>query len=120
VDINNPEPNEDPNCGTLAINNRHPGERSEFSAREVVDAGFLELVRYGIRPANDTLIENSLRVVDAGLKVVTPFGPCWYRYNNDGYGPRPDGAFRALGKGQTAAVADRRTGSLSVGGGPGC
>jgi glucoamylase len=101
VDINNPEPNEDPNCGTLAIRNRPPGERSEFSAREVVDAGFLELVRYGIRPANDTLIENSLRVVDAVLKVVTPFGPCWYRYNNDGYGPRPDGGpFEGWGQGR--------------------
>ena len=31
--------------------NRGPGEKSDFEAREVVDAGFLELVRYGVRDA---------------------------------------------------------------------
>lgn len=101
VDINNPEPDEDPNFGTLAIRNQPPGERIEFPAREIVDAGFLELVRYGIRSPGDTLIEDSLRVVDAVLRVVTPFGPCWYRYNHDGYGPRPDGGpFLGWGKGR--------------------
>ena len=101
MDINNPEPHEDPNCGVLAIRNRPPGERIEFPAKEVVDAGFLELVRYGIRSREDTLIEDSLRVVDAVLKVVTPVGPCWHRYNHDGYGPRPDGGpFEGWGKGR--------------------
>jgi glucoamylase len=56
-----------------------------------VDAGFLELVRYGVRKPGDPLIEDSLRVVDAVLKVDTPFGPCWRRYNHDGYGQRKDG-----------------------------
>jgi glucoamylase len=32
-----------------------------------------------------------LRVVDAVLKVETPAGPCWRRYNHDGYGQRADG-----------------------------
>jgi glucoamylase len=48
-------------------------------------------VRYGIRRAGDPLIEDSLRVVDATLKVETPYGPCWRRYNHDGYGQRADG-----------------------------
>ena len=43
-----------------------------FPANEIVDAGFLELVRYGIRSANDPIIKDSLRVVDAVLKVETP------------------------------------------------
>jgi glucoamylase len=30
-------------------------------------------------------------VVDAVLKVETPSGPCWRRYNHDGYGQRDDG-----------------------------
>lgn len=85
------QPNEDPNRGTLRIANRAPWDRAEFPAREIVDAGFLELVRYGIRSAADPLIEDSLRVVDAVLKVDTPFGPSWRRYNHDGYGQRPDG-----------------------------
>jgi hypothetical protein len=39
---------EDPNCGTLVLANQPPGARYEFPANEIVDAGFLELVRYGI------------------------------------------------------------------------
>ena len=66
-----------------------------------MDAGFLELVRYGIRSSSDTLIEDSLRVVDRILKVVTPVGPGWYRYNHDGYGLRADGGpFQGWGKGR--------------------
>src|SRR5262245_14551212 len=82
---------EDPNQGTLILANQPPGARFEFPAKEIVDAGFLELVRYGIRSADDPVIQDSLRVVDAVLKVDTPFGPCWRRYNHDGYGQRQDG-----------------------------
>jgi len=91
VDPDDPRPDEDPNHGLLTIRNRPSGERAEFPAKDVVDAGFLELVRYGIRRAGDTLVEDSLRVIDAILKVETPYGPCWHRYNHDGYGQRADG-----------------------------
>lgn len=84
-------PLEDPNSGTITIANIPPGSPYEFPAKDVVDAGFLELVRYGIRKAGDSLMEDSLQVVDAVLKVTTPLGPCWHRYNHDGYGPRTDG-----------------------------
>lgn len=77
--------------GSFRIANRGPEERNVFEAREVVDAGFLELVRYGIRRADDPLIVDSLKVVDHVLKVDTPFGPCWRRYNHDGYGQKKDG-----------------------------
>jgi glucoamylase len=101
VDIADPHPDEDPNRGLLSIRNRPPGSQVEFPAKEVVDAGFLELVRYGIRKADDPLIEDSLRVVDAVLKVDTPFGPCWRRYNHDGYGQREDGGpYQGWGKGR--------------------
>jgi glucoamylase len=49
------------------------------------------LVRYGIRRADDPLIVDSLKVVDHLLKVETPRGTCWKRYNHDGYGQRADG-----------------------------
>jgi len=68
----------------------------------VVDAGFLELVRYGVRRANDPLIVDSLKVIDHVLKVETPVGPCWRRYNHDGYGQRHDGG-PYLGWGQGRA-----------------
>jgi glucoamylase len=92
---------EDPNCGTLVLANQRPGDRVEFPANTIVDAGFLELVRYGIRDAHDPLIQDSLRVVDAVLKVDTPFGPSWRRYNHDGYGQREDGdSFNGWGVGR--------------------
>jgi glucoamylase len=101
TDIHDPSPDEDPNHGCLTLNNIPPGEQFRFPARDIVDGGFLELVRYGIRKAGDALIEDSLRVVDAVLKVETPFGPCWRRYNHDGYGETADGGpFLGWGKGR--------------------
>ena len=91
VGVNDISPDEDPNSGMLTLNNRPPGEQWKFRAKEIVDAGFLELVRYGVRKAGDPLMEDSLRVIDAVLKVETPLGPVWKRYNYDGYGPHPDG-----------------------------
>ena len=39
--------------------------------------------------------------MDATLKVDTPSGTCWRRYNNDGYGQREDGGpFVGSGKGR--------------------
>ncbi len=90
-DAANPQPAEDPDRALLTLANRPPGSPHEFPARDIVDAGFLELVRYGIRRAGDPLFEDSLAVVDATLEVDTPFGPCWHRYNHDGYGQRADG-----------------------------
>jgi glucoamylase len=77
--------------GFVHIANREAGEVSDFDAREIIDQGFLELVRYGIRRADDPLIVESLKVVDACLKYDTPYGPCWRRYNHDGYGQKKDG-----------------------------
>src|SRR5207248_26265 len=50
-----------------------------------------ELVRLGIKSPDDPLIAKSLAVVDKVIKVETPNGPCWYRYNHDGYGEMDDG-----------------------------
>jgi glucoamylase len=57
-----------------------------WDERDVVDAGFLELVRLGIRPANDPIIDRSLKIVDETIRVETPNGPAFHRYNHDGYG----------------------------------
>lgn len=90
-------------CGKehIRLNNRPPGTRYEFEAREIIDGGFLELVRYGVRRADDPLVVDSLKVVDALLKRDLPQGPCWLRYNWDGYGDRPDGGpFITWGQGR--------------------
>jgi glucoamylase len=62
-----------------------------FLENEIVDAGFLELVRLGIKSPDDPLIVKSLKVIDAQIKVNTPNGELFYRYNHDGYGEQPDG-----------------------------
>ena len=56
--------------------------------REVIDAGFLELVRLGQLPFDDPDVVRSLPVVDATIKSTTANGPGWHRYNGDGYGDR--------------------------------
>src|SRR5260221_633019 len=57
-------PNEDPDHGIVALRNQPPGAPADFPAAAIVDAGFLELVRYGIRKPCDRLIEASLRWAD--------------------------------------------------------
>ena len=58
---------------------------------EVVSPDVLSLVRFGIRAANDPRIVDTVKVVDAVLKVDTPRGPSWRRYSGDGYGEHSDG-----------------------------
>lgn len=87
--------------GRIQLANRGPNEKAVYEAREVIDAGFLELVRYGVRRADDPLMIDSLKVVDHVLKIDTPYGPCWRRYNHDGYGQRKDGGpYEGWGQGR--------------------
>ena len=80
--------NDNPNDGARLEINSNGGV---FDEREIVDAGFLELVRLGIKRADDPLIIKSLNVVDKVIRVKTPKGFAWYRYNHDAYGERDDG-----------------------------
>jgi glucoamylase len=80
--------NENPNDGARIEINSGGGVYDE---REIVDAGFLELVRLGIKPADDPLVVGTLSVIDKLIKVDTPGGAGWYRYNHDAYGERADG-----------------------------
>ena len=59
--------------------------------RKILDAGFLELVRLGIKGPRDPLIVGSLKLIDQLIKVRTPVGDAWYRYNHDAYGETPTG-----------------------------
>src|SRR6185436_15669596 len=61
----------------------------------------LALVRFGLRAADDPRIANTVKVIDALLKVDTPRGPSWHRYNGDGYGEHDDGGpFDGSGRGR--------------------
>jgi glucoamylase len=48
-------------------------------------------VRFGLRAPDDPRIVDTVRAIDALLKVDLPQGPVWYRYNLDGYGEHEDG-----------------------------
>ncbi|MGI0131881.1 MAG: glycoside hydrolase family 15 protein [Thermoplasmata archaeon] len=91
VAVDDPSPSEDLDAAVVRLKNIPEGEPSEFPAREIVDGGFLELVRYGVRRPDDPVVVDSVKVLDRILKVDTPFGPAWHRYNHDGYGETPDG-----------------------------
>jgi glucoamylase len=109
---------EDPDKGELVLANQKPGDRYKYPANQIVDGGFLELVRVGVRAADDPLVVDTLKVVDALLKVDTPAGPCWKRYNHDGYGQRDDGsAFDQWGVGRPwpLLTLERATYELAAG-----
>jgi glucoamylase len=98
TDPQTPDPHADPNATMIQIGNGagiHP-------ARNVVGGDFLQLVRLGIRDANDPIVCDSIKVMDRVLKQELPQGPCWRRYNHDGYGQKNDGsAYDGTGVGRS-------------------
>ncbi len=87
ADPNQPNVFSDPDTATVCIANgggAHP-------ARNIVSGDFLDLVRLGVRDPKDPLIVDSIAVIDQVLKRDLPQGPCWRRYNHDGYGQKDDG-----------------------------
>jgi glucoamylase len=83
----------------MAIKNRahDPG----LPLSEQVGVDFLQLVRFGLRSADDPLILGSVVLADALLKTDTPAGPVWHRYTGDGYGEHSDGrAYDGTGRGR--------------------
>jgi glucoamylase len=77
--------------GFVPIKNRATTS-SNAPAIEIVSPDALALVRFGLRAPDDPRILNTLKVIDALLRVKLPQGPVWYRYNCDGYGEHEDGS----------------------------
>ena len=98
TDPQTPGPHADPNTTMIQLTNGgglHP-------ARNVVGGDFLHLVRFGIRDARDPVVLDSIAVLDRVLKRDLPQGPCWRRYNHDGYGQQADGsAYDGTGVGRS-------------------
>jgi glucoamylase len=88
-----------PRDRVLPIRNLAVDPSLPASAQVSVD--FLQLVRFGLRRPDDALIVASIKVADALLRVQTPSGACWHRYNEDGYGEHDDGsAYDGTGRGR--------------------
>jgi glucoamylase len=102
VRISPPETSDAPSpaVGFVAIKNRPAGQSTEPSS-EIVSPDALALVRFGLRAPDDPRIVDTVRVIDELLRVETPFGPAWHRYNDDGYGEHEDGSpFNGTGTGR--------------------
>lgn len=73
----------------------------ELPAAQQIGVDCLQLVRFGLRQPDHPLVVDSLRIIDALLRVDTPSGPAWHRYNGDGYGEHDDGVpFDGVGRGR--------------------
>ena len=87
-------------------------------ASHLVSPDALALVRFGVRAADDPRICNTRKVIDALLKVETPSGPTWHRYNDDGYGEHKDGApfdGTGIGRGWPLLTGERAHYELAAG-----
>ena len=89
-----------PSDGFVPIKNRPP-DQSTGPAATMVSLDALAFVRFGLRAPDDPRILSTVKVIDAELKVDTPHGPAWRRYQGDGYGEHADGApFDGIGIGR--------------------
>jgi glucoamylase len=98
-------------CGALAgqvqLRNR---EGESIVASALVSMDFSYLVRLGLRSAHDPRVQDTIKVVDQVLKVMTPSGAVYHRYNEDGYGEYPDGRpfdGNGVGRGWPLLVGER-------------
>lgn len=75
---------------SIHVKNVAPGQ-AESMACHLVSPDALALVRFGLRSATDPRMLDTVKIIDALLKVKTPQGNLWHRYNGDGYGEHDDG-----------------------------
>ena len=87
-------------------------------ASHLISPDALALVRFGLRSADDPHIRDTAKVIDALLKVQTPSGPVWHRYNDDGYGEHEDGSpfdGTGIGRGWPLLTGERAHYELAAG-----
>jgi glucoamylase len=85
----------------VCINLRYQEGKRAYPAVDIISVDALALVRFGLRKPDDPHILDTLKLIDAELKVDTPNGPCWHRFTNDAYGEDDEGnPFNKSGKGR--------------------
>ncbi len=106
-----------PEAGFVPIKNRPAGQSSE-PAVHIISPDTLALVRFGLRAPGDPRVVNTVKVIDALLKVETPYGLAWHRYNDDGYGEHVDGSpfdGTGIGRGWPLLTGERAHYELAAG-----
>ena len=66
-------------------------EGEQILGSALISMDFSYLVRLGLRRPHDGRVRDTVAVVDQILRVQTPSGPLYHRYNEDGYGEHADG-----------------------------
>jgi len=87
-------------------------------ASHLVSPDALALVRFGLIAAGNPRIRDTAKVIDALLKVETPSGSTWHRYNDDGYGEHKDGSpfdGTGIGRGWPLLTGERAHYELAAG-----
>jgi glucoamylase len=98
--------------GRITLRNR---EGETIAASALVSMDFSYLVRLGLRDARDPRVRNTLQVVDHLLRIDTPSGALYHRYNQDGYGEHRDGrAFDGSGIGRGWPLLAGERGHLAM------
>ena len=98
--------------GRIVLRNRN-GETIEASCLVAMD--FSWLVRLGLRQATDKRVTDTIKVVDRVLRVETPSGAVYRRYNDDGYGEYDDGRpFDGAGVGRAWPLLAGERGHLAL------
>jgi glucoamylase len=107
------EPTSYPDSGQNYLVKNGGGTRDE---RAVVDGGFLELVRMGVKRADDPAIVSTLAAYDAVLATtIKASNQAWFRYNFDGYGEHNDGSnFDGTGVGRAWPIFTAERGMYSI------
>ncbi|THF87455.1 glucan 1,4-alpha-glucosidase [Deinococcus sp. KSM4-11] len=98
--------------GQVMLRNRM-GETVMASA--LVSLDFSYLTRLGLRSGTDPRVRDTVTVVDALLRVSTPSGDLYHRYNSDGYGEHDDGRpFDGSGIGRAWPLLTGERGHLAL------
>lgn len=92
--------------------------QANMLSEKIVSPDALALVRFGLRRADDPRILNTVKAIDQLLKVETPMGELWHRYNHDGYGEHADGSpfnGTGIGRGWPLLTGERAHYELAAG-----
>ena len=84
----------------------------------MVSLDALAFVRFGLRAADDPRIVSTVKVIDATLRLDTPRGSAWHRYQGDSYGEHADGTpfdGRGIGRAWPLLTGERAHYELAAG-----
>jgi glucoamylase len=111
----NPSVYPNPNM-PIAISNN--GGTLNNRAIDIIDGGFLELVRMGVKRPNDPTITKSLIPYDEVIEqtIGSDAFPAWFRYNFDGYGETNAGDpyNNSTGRGRLWPIFDAERGNYQI------